>query len=68
MVYRDIFPNSRIHVTEFCWKVIEIKWKMSEKGQREGKPHFTGSACSHHNCVDEFCGDYAVLTALSPKN
>ncbi len=68
LVYRDIFPQSKIHVTEFCWKVNEIKWKISENGERVGRPHFSASACSHHNCVDEFCDDYATITAVSPEN
>jgi hypothetical protein len=68
IVYRDIFPKSKTHVTEWCWRidVKELKWKFKANGKREDIPHITGSPCALHNCVDEFCEDYANITALSP--
>lgn len=68
MVYRDTFPNTKPHVTEWCWKITEIAWELDINGKHAGKPHLTASACVHHNCVDEFCEDYANITALSPAN
>jgi hypothetical protein len=68
IVYRDTFPHTKTHVTEWCWKITDITWKLDDNGKRIDKPNLTGSACIHHNCVDEFCEDYANITALSPAN
>jgi len=69
IVYRDIFPESKSHVTEWCWRidVRELKWKIKD-AKREDIPHITGASCVLHNCVDEFCEDYANITALSPAH
>ncbi len=70
MVYRDTFPNTKTHVTEWCWRINteDVRWKLDAKGKRSGIPSITGSACVHHNCVDEVCEDYANITNLSPAN
>jgi hypothetical protein len=68
IVYRDTFPRTKTHVTEWCWKVIEITWKLDDNGRRTGKPDITATTCAHHNCIDEFCEDYASIAALSPAN
>jgi len=61
VAYRDIFPNTKTHISEFCWKVTEIKYKVAADGKRVGKPYFTAAPCAQHNCVDEFCEDYASI-------
>ena len=61
MVYKDIFPDTEIHVTELCWKIEEIKWKVAENGKHVGKPFFSAVPCVQHNCIDKFCGDYATI-------
>jgi hypothetical protein len=68
MVYRDTFPKTKPHVTEWCWKITEIAWELDGNGKHTGKPHLTASTCGHHNCIDEFCEDYASITALSQPN
>jgi hypothetical protein len=67
-VYRDTFAGSKTHVTEWCWKITAIVWKLSDNGRLAKRPESSGSACVHHNCVDEFCEDYANITTLSPPN
>jgi hypothetical protein len=64
VVYRDIFPKTKSHVTEFCWRVTEIKWPASVKGKAAGKPILSARACSAHNCVDETCEDYTTIINL----
>jgi hypothetical protein len=69
IVYRDMFPNTKTHVTEFCWKITEITWKLDANGKHtEDKPDLTASACAGHNCVDEFCEDYSSIAKLSPAH
>jgi hypothetical protein len=62
MIYRDTFPNTKVHITEFCWKATKIE--MLDDGQYD----FEGTDCAHHNCVDEFCEDYQSIIGLSPYN
>lgn len=71
IVYRDVFPNTKTHVTEWCWKIDTssgVRWKLDESGKRSGAPQITATACTHHNCVDEFCEDYGNISGLSPAN
>jgi len=68
IVYRDMFPKTKPHVTEWCWKITEVKWKLDERGKRGDLPRITASACTHHNCVDESCEDYAYITSFSPAD
>lgn len=67
ILYKDILPNTPVHVTEFCWKVEEVKWKLDSEGKHSGKPQFGASTCAQHNCVDETCEDYAKITTLQHK-
>lgn len=62
VLYRDIFPETEPHVTEFCYSVTKI-----EKIDIMNYSFEKSRACTHHNCIDEFCDDYANLAALSPK-
>lgn len=67
LVYRDTFPNTKAHVTEWCYKISanDVKWKLDANGKRGGAPQIAASSCAHHNCVDEFCEDYAYITTLA---
>jgi hypothetical protein len=60
--YRDTFPNTKPHVTEFCEHIDTV----------ETAPHdayrFTLSQCSEHNCVDEFCADYDAIIKRVQSN
>jgi hypothetical protein len=48
--YNDIFPNSPLHITKYCY-VIGIL--TSEKGELFPQPAF----CDHWNCADDECKD-----------
>jgi hypothetical protein len=64
ITYRDIFANTKKHLTEFCWKVPKIE-QIGDGGQY----FFTdATVCDHHNCIDEFCSDYSSVIAASPYN
>ena len=61
LIYRDTFPKTKPHVTEFCLKSTKIK--------QEGADYsFDATVCGHHNCVDEFCEDYTTITQLVSKD
>jgi hypothetical protein len=64
MAYRDIFPGTQVHVTEYCYSMTELS-EITEPGQpfepnSPGFHHrrFTFVACARHNCTDENCEDY----------
>jgi hypothetical protein len=73
-VYRDVFPKSESHVTEFCAHLKEIGFNQPIQQVPglapilpPGSPNVTWVGCKHHNCVDRNCKDYEQITALLPK-
>jgi hypothetical protein len=54
--YRDVFPMTNAHVTEYCFVLTRI--------ESEGARDLTGDVvgewhtCLYHNCSDEDCPDY----------
>ncbi len=60
LLYRDAFPNTKVHLTEFCLKTTNIIPK-------DGDYDFSATVCgSPHNCVDEFCDDYSAMVTMLP--
>ena len=57
VVYRDSFPNTKIHLTEFCLRLQGI-------GMTADQSHFIFGfvRCQSHNCADEDCKDYEDLS------
>jgi hypothetical protein len=53
--YRDIFRDSKTHLTEYCRKVGPINGDVTKGGGMR----FIYAYCGSHNCVDESCEDYA---------
>jgi len=58
--YRDTFPNTKPHVTEFC-NHIDL---MAKSTTEEHAYRISGSYCRHHNCVDDSCPDYDSLVKM----
>jgi hypothetical protein len=58
IVYRDIFPNTKIHVTEFCQRMSKVMVYGDEKTL-----YFYSEQCKAHNCTDETCSDYSAMAA-----
>lgn len=52
MSYRDIFENTKLHVTKFCRELAEIHGSPISGG---GTTKFTFRHCPYHNCTDEEC-------------
>lgn len=62
--YRDVFPNTRPHITEFCMRVNGV---IERSPQNQGWIMLTTS-CRAHNCTDEYCPDYSeVVQKAYPK-
>jgi hypothetical protein len=62
--YRDVFPWTKPHVTEFCTQISGINF-VAERPE----PHivFAYSGCKRHNCEDQQCKDYGDLVRLAEK-
>lgn len=58
--YRDVFPKTYPHITEFCEWVDEVAANV------HWTPRVGFEQCSEHNCTDKHCGDYYILSAKVP--
>jgi hypothetical protein len=63
--YRDVFPRTKPHVTEFCSKIIRADFRPDLPGGSHIK--FVYSGCSKHNCDDEQCKDYHEIVRTAEK-
>ncbi len=59
--YRDVFPKTPIHLTEFCWNLSNIAFT------KEGQAQPFYGICTSHNCTDMYCSDYKQLIKRLPK-
>jgi pimeloyl-ACP methyl ester carboxylesterase len=59
--YKDVFPNTEPHVTEFCKFIIGVEI------DRNLKSSFKFHDCPDHNCTDKDCADYDQIVALTRK-
>jgi hypothetical protein len=60
-VYRDVMPNTKDHLTEFC-RHLEQPGLIAETPP---KIKYNLSTCPTHNCEDEYCPDYAEIVAYA---
>lgn len=68
--YRDVFPGTRPHVTEFCEEVQAIAMGLNPAAKPplpKFIPHILFRECSEHNCTDEHCKDYETIAAMVPR-
>ncbi len=63
LAYRDVFPETKLHVTELCETLVAFKLF---PGKREAMQDFGG--CRQHNCTDEHCSDYAQIVGVVNSN
>jgi hypothetical protein len=75
VVYRDVFPNTKPHLTEFCQLLVGISLVASSESKTTvipkdfNKLHMNHNACEQHNCVDEYCPDYnEVIRFVTTQN
>jgi hypothetical protein len=68
--YRDVFPNTAPHVTEFCKLIKTVGIELSN-GTAPSLTRFVPTvileSCVKHNCTDESCKDYPNIAAKVPK-
>jgi hypothetical protein len=63
--YRDIFPKTPIHVTEWCQIMVDIAGRPNTEGFGPNIAwQFNFENCEHHNCADDDCPDHAQIVAL----
>jgi len=58
--YRDVFPRTPIHLTEFCQVYVDSRTVRSDDGQPSVE--LISADCNNsHNCTDEDCTDYGEI-------
>jgi hypothetical protein len=55
-MYRDVFDNTPIHITEYCYKISGMPEPPSPNSTN--RINLTIPNCDMHNCVDQECKDY----------
>jgi hypothetical protein len=61
VVYKDSFPNTKLHITEFCSK-LDNTFLASPRG---GAVTVIWEACQKHNCVDDYCEDHEDIVDMA---
>jgi hypothetical protein len=64
VAYRDEFPDTKPHVTEVCQKMVSAAWPTLPAA---GGPTPQWENCKRHNCTDEDCEDYSLMTSVLPS-
>jgi len=64
VAYRDVFPETKIHVMEFCHQLRGVA--LDSKSTPDNPIYnFAFTACRAHNCTDEYCENYKQMEALA---
>ncbi len=61
VVYRDIFPRTKPHLTEFCMVLGSMGLAPDHQTLL-----FGWQGCPTHNCTDEYCDDYQNIVKMIP--
>jgi hypothetical protein len=65
IAYRDVFPKTKLHVTEFCQQLTVVSLSFNGKPPKVMPTYppleFNFQFCPDHNCTDEYCPDYKEL-------
>jgi hypothetical protein len=59
--YDDVFPKTKIHITEFCYVLS------SERQFSSGLIRMEFNNCHKHNCADEECEDYSSMVEMARR-
>lgn len=70
LVYKDVFPRTKFHLTEFCDQLISASFSVPELKPKLAAPKNPAllleyRGCLTHNCVDEQCSDYDEIVRLA---
>jgi hypothetical protein len=65
ITYRDIFPSSDLHVTEWCQIIGQVNARPNTPGSEQKIiwDVYMGD-CQNHNCADRDCPDYKQVVAI----
>jgi len=63
IAYRDVFLNTRVHVTEYCLHINHARIDPVTENV-----DILAENCTHHNCIDEECEDYTEIAGLESGN
>ncbi len=66
IAYRDVFPWTGLHITEFCEQAVQANVVSHDVGSQPGFS-FLYASCRQHNCADEYCEDYQAIINLAAK-
>jgi hypothetical protein len=67
IVYRDVFKDSPVHVTEWCRVATASGRAISESDKNKSHPVVHLDFCEEHNCADDQCKDYKQITDFVRK-
>jgi hypothetical protein len=59
VVYRDIFPDTELHLSEYCLVFTNPKWSGPRHGNTNTEMRITNLPCQTHYCYDHECSDYS---------
>ena len=65
VVYRDVFPHTKPHLTEFCKQFMELKYLPTANGVLQVDLATGDCPGSRHNCTDEYCEDYKDIVEFA---
>lgn len=60
--YRDVFPKTKPHVTEFCFRISGVNFLPDRPAPHIG---FAYNGCKGHNCEDQQCKDYEEIVRMA---
>lgn len=63
-VYRDIFPNTNVHLTEFCFQLEGVGTHLPTTPGGDIVYNFPMASCHTHDCTDEYCANYKQMIAF----
>jgi hypothetical protein len=53
--YKDVFPNTKAHITRFCQRIIGIGHSGKSFLEKNTDVGFIFAPCDTHKCMDEEC-------------
>ena len=62
VIYKDVFPDTKPHLVEFCQQLSGVLANTKEKSLQ-----LVFGNCPGHNCTDEYCKDYEqIISTVKP--
>lgn len=68
VLYRDVFPSTSQHLTEFCLEKTGVAMTSSSPAKPTDMTTFSFNPCQHHNCTDQDCPNYREVIGLVSRH